>query len=267
MKASFAIAGLLAALPVRAQWTVYDPTMNVQQIINQAENIAKYVEMVDNQVEQIQQLTAQLQQLQQYNKAFGDPSVVVNVTGANALVQDLQQPVVGRSITTLERGSDGVEALTYNGNGLYFQIGTTFTTPSGSQIQRNTNYYRPYEGVNKTTENYTNVTAFALQRRQTLKASIASTTEALQAATTASEVQKLTGVLIGQSAALAATDKEIDQAGILSLVQDIENRNDIKKQATARSEEQKAEMVEAFGNYRENFPLITHPPLFQEGNP
>jgi hypothetical protein len=264
---ALAIAGLLAALPVHAQWIVYDPTMNVQQIIDQAENIAKYVEMVNNQVQQIQQLTAQLQQLQQYNKAFGDPSAILKVIGADALVSDLQQPVVGQNLVTLEVGSDGVQALTYNGNGLYVQIGATFTTPSGNQIQRNTNYYRPYEGVNRATENYTNVTTSALERRATLKANIASTTEALQAATTASEVQKLTGVLIGQSAALAATDKEIDQAGTVSLVQDIENRNDVEKQSTARSEQQRAEMVETFGNYRTNFTLITQPPLFQEANP
>jgi hypothetical protein len=79
-------------------------------------------------------------------------------------------------------------------------------------------------------------------------------------------VQKLTGVLIGQSAALAATDKEIDQAGTLSTVQDIENRNDVEKQTTARNEEQKAEMAETFGNYRTNFPLLSQPPLFQETN-
>ncbi|MGH7973061.1 MAG: hypothetical protein ACREIC_30455, partial [Limisphaerales bacterium] len=167
MKTSLAIAvaGLLVTLPVRAQWVVYDPIMNVEQILAQAENIAQYVQMVDNQVQQISQLSSQLQQLQQYNKAFGDPSLVVNVNGANALVSDLQQPVVGQNIATLEMGSDGAEALTYNGNGLYVQIGTTFTTPSGNQIQRNTNYYRPYEGVNRATENYTNVTTSALQRR------------------------------------------------------------------------------------------------------
>jgi len=260
------VLGVLAAMPVRAQYIVYDPTMNVQQILDQAENIAKYVQMVNNQMQQIQQLTAQLQQLQQYNKAFGDPSLVVNVNGANALVANLQQPPVGQPFTTLERNSDGVGALTYNGNGLYVQIGESFTTPSGNQIQRNTNYYRPYDGVNKTTQNYTNVANSATQQRQTLKTNIANTTQALQAATNASEVLKLTGILIGQSATLAATDKEIDQAGTLSTVQDIENRNDVEKQATAQNEEQKAEMAETFGNYRTNFTLITQPPIFTETN-
>ena len=260
------ISVFVAVLAARAQYIVYDPTMNAQQILDQAANIAKYAEMVNNQVQQIQQLTAQLQQLQQYNLAFGTPSLIVNVPGTSGLVVNLQQPVVGQPITALELNANGVGALTYDGNGLYVQIGTTFTTPAGNQIQRNTNYYRPYDGVNKATENYTNVVTVALQQRQTLKTNIANTTLALQAATTASEVQKLTGVLIGQSAALAATDKEIDQAGTLSTVQDIENRNDVEKQTTARNEEQKAEMAETFGNYRTNFPLLSQPPLFQETN-
>ena len=75
-------------------------------------------------------------------------------------------------------------------------------------------------------------------------------------------MQKLTGVLIGQNAALAATDKEIDQAVDVSVEQDIENRNDAQKQATAEQEEQKAEMVESFDNYRTNFQLFTKPPMF-----
>jgi hypothetical protein len=99
-----------------------------------------------------------------------------------------------------------------------------------------------------------------------LKDAIASTTKALQSATTASEVQKLTGVLIGQQSALAATDKEVDQAVDVSEEQDIENRNDRQKQKTAEEEEQKAEMVESFGNFRTSFQLNTRPPQFPTGN-
>ena len=257
---------VLLACSARAQWIVYDPTVNMEQIISEAENIAQFVSMVDNQVQQIQQLTDQLQQLQQYNKAFGDPSQILNVTGVSALTSDLTQTPLGQTISAVENASDGVAALTYDANGLYHQIGATFTTPSGNQIQRETADYKPYEAVNNATENYTNVTADVLQRRQALKDDIASTTEALQSATTSSEVQKLTGVLIGLNGALAATDKEIDQAAAVSVEQDIENRNDAQKQAVATQEEQKAEMVEAFDNYRTNFQLNTQPPLFPTGN-
>ena len=265
------IAMTLIALPLafsaRAQMVVYDPTVNIEQIISEAENIAEYVDMVDNQVQQISQLTEQIQQLQQYNKAFGDPSQILNVTGISALTSDLTQTPLGLTISAVEQTSDGVAALTYDANGLFHQIGATFTTPSGNQIQRETADYKPYEAINNATANYTNVTANVLQRRQALKDAIASTTEALQSATTASEVQKLTGVLIGQNAALAATDKEIDQAVAVSVEQDIENRNDARKQAAADQEEQKAEVIETFDNYRTNFQLNTQPPLFPTDSP
>ena len=249
-----------------AQVVVYDPVNNVQQILAQVENIAKYVQMVNNQVQQIKQLTAQLEQLQQYNKAFGDPAQLLNITGVSALTADLAQTPVGQSIVAVQQSADGVQALTYDANRLFHQIGATFTTPAGNQIQRQTNDYKPNEAINKATANYAAVAANVLQRRQTLKADIAATTTALQAATTASEVQKLTGVLVGLNGDLAAADKEIDQAVAVSLVQDIENRNDAQKQATAVQEQRRAEVVEAFGNYRTNFQLNAQPPLFPTNN-
>jgi hypothetical protein len=268
MKKIIAIA--LIALPLaftaRAQLVVYDPVNNIQQILAEAENIAQYIDMVDNQVQQITQLSDQLQQLQQYNKAFGDPSQILNITGISALTSDLTQTPLGKTISTVEQTADGVAALTYDANGLYNQIGATFSTPSGNQIQRLTADYKPFEAINNATANYATVTADVLKRRQTLKDAIASTTEALQSATTASEVQKLTGVLISQNSALAATDKEVDQAVAVSVEQDIENRNDAQKQATAEQEQQKAEVIETFANYRTNFQLNTQPPMFPTGN-
>ena len=251
----------------QAQVVVYDPVNNVQQILAQVENIAKYVQMVNNQVQEINKLTAQLEQLQQYNKAFGDPSQILNVTGVSALTADLTTAPVGKTISAIEQTSDGVAALAYDANGLYNKIGATFTTPSGNQIQRQTNNYKPNEAINKATANYAAVTTDVLKRRQALKADIAATTKALESAVTASEVQKLTGVLVGLNGALASTDKEIDQAVAVSIEQEIENRNDAQKQATAAQEQQKAEVVETFGNYRTNFQLNVQPPLFPTGNP
>jgi hypothetical protein len=265
MKATHLVAiAVLSAGSVNAQWVVYDPTSHAQQIIDQAQDIAKYVEMVNNQVQQIQQLTAQLQELQQYNKAFGDPSRILNVAGVNGLVRDLRQSTVGKTITDLQRIADGVEALTYDANGLYLQIGKSFTTPQGEEIERTVKDYKSFEAINRTTANFTNVTADVLLRRKALKVEIAATTEKLQSAQTSSEAQKLTGVLIGLNSALSATDKELDQALATSLIQDIENRNDLEKQVKARREEQQAEMRETFGNYRKTFQLNTAPPLFPE---
>jgi hypothetical protein len=56
------------AASTRAQWIVYDPTSNIQQIIDTAQEIAKYVEMINNQVQQIQTLTDQLNQFKHYEE-------------------------------------------------------------------------------------------------------------------------------------------------------------------------------------------------------
>jgi hypothetical protein len=256
----------LIAMPVlysaHAQLVVYDPLSNVTQILNEVENLAEYAEMIDNEVQQIDSLSSQLQQLQQYNQAFGNPAQNLNITGTSAVTADLTQTPLGLTFSVVAGSSTGTAALTYDDNGVYHQIGASFTTPSGNQTQRETSDYKPNDAINKATENYTNVTADVLQRRQALKNAIAATAQSLQSATTASEVQKLTGILIGEDAALAATDREIDQALAVSVEQDIENRNDQQKQQTADQEEQKAEAVEAFGNYRTTFQLNTQPPQF-----
>jgi paraquat-inducible protein B len=146
-------------------------------------------------------------------------------------------------------------------------VGETFTTPSGKTVARTVKGYRPHAAIHRTTQNYTNVFADVQQRRVALKAEIASTTEQLQAATTDAETQKLTGVLVGLNAALAATDKELDQALSLTLVQEAENRNDQDKQARARAEEQQAEFSESLTAYRDTFKLSTEPAHFPDSKP
>ena len=72
------IAVIAVALPLafsaRAQWIVYDPTVNIEQIVSQAEDIAKYVQMIDNQVQQIQTLGDQLSEFKNYESLFGNRS-------------------------------------------------------------------------------------------------------------------------------------------------------------------------------------------------
>ena len=73
-------------------------------------------------------------------------------------------------------------------------------------------------------------------------------------------------MLVGQNAALAATDKELDQALALSQVQDAENRNDQAKQDQARIEEQRAEFSESIQKYNNTVKLTTEPAQFPEAN-
>ena len=260
-------ATLLCAASSRAQYIVYDPTLHTQNIINEAQNIAKYVQMINNQVQQINTLTSQLQQLQQYNKVFGNPSQILNLAGLTGLITDLQDTGVGQTIGQLENLSQGIDALRYDANGLYHNIGETFTTPDGNSVSRAVNLYRQFAAVNQTTRNFTGVYADVVSRRDSLRQDIAATTVQLRAATTASEVQKLTGVLIGLNAELAATDKELDHAASVSVVQNAENQNDQAKQQQARLEEQQAEFSQGIQKYNNTVKLASEPALFPGVNP
>ena len=92
------------AVSARAQWIVYDPTMNMQQIMAQAQNIAKYIQMIQNQVQQIQTLTDQLNEFKHYEDLFGDPKAVLLstvqplVNELNALLSDREERVT-RALT------------------------------------------------------------------------------------------------------------------------------------------------------------------------
>jgi type IV secretion system protein VirB5 len=263
MKKLIAITAVLLplAFSARAQWIVYDPTMNVQQILDQAENIAKYVQMIDNQVQQIQTLSDQLSEFKNYENLFGNPSQVA-LSMVPALDSDLQNTEPGQLLENLVSSANGSYALTYNDNGLYATVGTTFQTPGGLTIQRPSDQYKKFAAINDTANNYVSVADDAAKRRASIKNQIAQTTEQLKSATTDAQVQKLHAVLTGLNGDLASTDDELNQAADSAVVQEIQNRNDQQKQIQALTEQQNAEFEEATSNYAAKFQLFDQPVEF-----
>ena len=259
------IAVIAVALPLafstRAQWIVYDPTSNIQQIMDEAENMAEFVSMIDNQVQQIQTLGQQLSQFENYESLFGNPSQVV-LSMVAPLDADLKSLEPGLNLENLVANADGNDALTYNDSGIYATVGVSFQTPRGQTIQRPADQYKPFAAVINSASNYVTVADNAAQRRATIKDEIAQTTEQLQNATTDAEVQKLHGVLTSLNGDLASTDDEVNQAASSALVQDIQNRNDQQKQVQALTEQQNAEFEESISNYTAKFQLLNQPVQF-----
>ena len=227
----------------------------------ESDDIAKTVQMINNQVQQINTLTQQLQQIQSYVKAFGDPSKLLQITGADSLVSSLKSSGVGRTIGQLQQAASGVAALQFNANGLYQSLGTTFTTPGGSTVQRSDDLYRKYGAIQQESENFQSVTDNVNSRRTALRKQIAETTQQLQSASTDAEAQKLTGVLVGYNAELAAVDREIDHAAAQVTTQDAENRADTERQEQARKEERQAQLEEGIRRYGQVFRLETSKPV------
>ena len=259
------IAIIAVALPLafsaRAQWIVYDPVSNIQQILDEAENIAEYVDMVDNQVQQIETLDNQLSEFKNYESLFGNPSQVVLSMVPN-LDSDLQSLEPIQNLGSLVANASGNTALTFNDSGIYATVGVSFQTPRGQTIQRPANQYEPFAAIINTASNYVSVADNAAQRRATIKDEIAQTTQQLQNATTDAEVQKLHGVLTSLNGDLASTDDEVNQAASAAMVQDIQNRNDQQKQIVALTEQQNAEFEESVSNYSAKFQLLDAPTVF-----
>jgi hypothetical protein len=263
MKKFIALAAVAAGIAhsAQAQYIVFDPTLQIQSIIDTAQEVAQFVTMVENQVTQIQTLTDQLNEFKNYEQVFGNPSQVV-LSMVGPLDADLQNVEPGKNLENLLSIADGNYALTFNDSGIYATVGTSFQTPGGQTIQRPADQYKPFAAINRTADNYVAVADDAAKRRAAIKDQIAQTTQQLQNATTDAEVQKLHGVLIGLSADLASTDDEINQALSSALVQDIQNRNDQQKQIKALTEQQNAEFTEAVSNYTAKFQLLNAPTLF-----
>lgn len=266
MKLTASLTILLITAPLLpAQLVVTDPIAHTLSRIDHVQDLAKYIEMVNNQVKQITTMTQELQQVTAYVKAFGDPSKLVNIVGANQLISSLQQPGAGQTLTQLQRSANGPQALQYNGNGLFQSPGQTFTTPDGTQVSRLEDSYRKYGAIQDDSRNFQTVTDDVLKRRKALRDNIAATTQKLQASTTDAETQKLNGVLIGYNAELATVDHEIDRAAEEVATQDAENRADRQRQEQARREERQAQLEESFNRYGEVFRLETTPPQFPSG--
>ena len=241
------IAFACALHSARAQLIVEDVVHIAQDAMNQVVDLAKYAEMVSNQVKQITTMTQELQQTVAYVKAFGDPSKLLNITGANELVSGLQQSGVGQTLGSLRQSASGIESLKNNASGLYPSI--TDTSLSGIQVSRATDIYKPFGALENASSNFTAVYDDAMQRRKALKGQMAATMDQLQSATTDAETQKLQAVLTGQSAQLQSIDHEIAAAASQTAVQDITNRNDGQKQQKAQNEEIAADRHDAFTKF------------------
>ena len=144
------------AFSASAQWIVYDPTSNIQQILDEAENMAEYVSMIDNQVQQITTLGNQLSEFKNYESLFGNPSQVV-LSMVPGLDSDLQSLEPIQNLGNLVASANGSTALTFNDNGIYATVGTSFQTPGGQTIQRPANQYGSFAAIINTASNYVSV--------------------------------------------------------------------------------------------------------------
>jgi len=194
-----------SAVPCLAQWAVIDVAGIQQNAMNYAalvEQLSKQATQISNQVRQIEQFETQL-------KRMGDMANVKNLIGFPELRLDLNLP------TKIKTWDDGLARVDGRGlfgdtrGGIFREIAPEFKDFDGGSIQRDAQAYKEAHDMAATVDEFKTVQGDVYMRRENLKRAIAQTSEAMQAADTEAEQQKLQALLNAQYGELASADAEV----------------------------------------------------------
>lgn len=205
IKGAFICFWLVVATRASAQWVVIDVANLQQSVLNYAalaEQISRQATQISNQVRQIQQFETQL-------KRLGDMSSYTRLAGFSELRADLDIASKIQTWADLTSAIDGDQMFGDTRLGIYASVTIEFPNLDGEAVGRDPTSYRASRGITAAVDEFQAVQDNVYTRRDNLRRAIAATSEALQAATTEAEQQKLDSVLTAQYGELAAIDTEI----------------------------------------------------------
>jgi len=197
--------GMATAVPSFAQWAVFDMPNLMQSVLNYAamgEQIAKQAEQISNQVQQIRQFETQLRRM-------GDMANVRSLIGFSQFRADLNLPTQIRTWADSLSRVDGSGLFGDTRGGVFKPVAPQFPNYDGVPIDRDPQVFKQAHDVTVSVDDFKAVQSDVYTRRENLKRAIASTSDALQAASTEAEEQKLQAVLNAQYGQLAAVDGEV----------------------------------------------------------
>lgn len=202
---TFVLFAMMGTAPAFSQWAVFD-IANLQQSITSyaalTEQIAKQATQISNQVQQIRQFETQLQRM-------GDMAAVQNLIGFPEFRADLGLPT---KITNWAAGLMRVDGRGLFGDtrsGIFREVAGQFLDFDGLPIDRDAQVFKESHDIVVTVDEFKAVQSDVYTRREDLKRAISRTSDAMQAATTEAEQQKLQAVINAQYGQLAAVDAEV----------------------------------------------------------
>ena len=188
-----------------AQWVVLDVANLEQSIMSYSaltEQISQQATQIANQVQQIKQYETQL-------KRLGDMSNFKNLVGFSNYRLDLRLPTQIKKWSDTQLLVDGRGLFGDTRGGVFPSVTVDFPDFNGASVSRNAQIYKPAQDTIVTVDGFKTVQSDVYKRREDLKKAIAQTSEALQAADTEAEQQKLQSLLNAQYGELAAVDSEV----------------------------------------------------------
>ena len=227
-----------AGIHANAQYPVSDAglygILNSQQvqILNQwTTSIAK----LESQLTTAQQQLTTLTNVQQY---IGNPGAIAGSINISQLTSQLQTSPLTLNLQQLVQqinsGQSSAQSIASNPLNLFPVISNI--TASGTQVQRDSTQYTPYQALDATYTNAVNSTSSIQQQLTQVQSDIASTEEQMQTATDQSTVQKLQAKLQGDQAQAQNLEAQISQANQQVLSQAALNSAHKQEQGDADSE-------------------------------
>ncbi len=252
---------LMALIPLsaRAQFAVIDIARIKQAQLQHQATVRALNAIRERQDQQITILTQQLAQLTFMAQVMGNPLTNTTPVGGEEVIGCLSTIGVDKSRSDILSATEAALAVAKEALNIYQTIGETFQTHDGKTASRNTSAYRSYAAITGAAANHDAVAANVKERRERLRSAMRDTVQKIAQAGTSTEVQKLQSVLSAQMTEIESADKEQDFATSKVVIQDVENRNEQEKQATARREEQAAEISSTMNHVREALRPNTKP--------
>jgi hypothetical protein len=226
-----------------------------------------YLEQALQGVEQIEQtlkLTEQIRQLDSYLERFGDPSSIKDLEGFDELYRQLNAASVLKLPELNREDLHTDEVFRPLASNIGQNLQKEIIVDGKVEATRDGEIYAPEVAERRTQEDYQQVRASVLTRREVLRTSIAGTTKQIQQASTASEVQKLGLVLTGLQTELHATDRELDFAAKDMQARVLANATEREIMRKAAVEEERARLRVGIRKDAEIYKLFTTPIRFAE---
>lgn len=206
MKRSIFIVLLaVGAGSAKAQFAVVD----IANVAQSAMNYAKLVEQLSQQATQISNQVQQIRQFETQLGRIGDMATIKSIVGFSQYRSDLDLSSKVRTWADGVSRSDGRGLFGDTRGGLVRAVTASFDDFDGVPIDRDESVYKNDHNTIVTVDEFKSVQSDVYARREALKRAIGATSDALQAANTEAEEQKLAAVLSAQYQQLAVVDADV----------------------------------------------------------
>lgn len=260
LKATALLAVLLFSQALQGALPVTDAAMIALERLNAHRDYLEQLLQTENEIAQVKNLVQQIIRIDESLKRLGNPGEISQLAGADAACELLQGEELNQTSEALVQSVKGEEIFTSSGPivGLQKDIEV-----DGRVVgQRAEDVYGPDAVLLRGLKQYQQIRSQVLHRRSALKRELAAAIEQIKAASTTSEVMKLTAVVSALQAEMESLDRDLQFAAMeTSHLSEISRINsEILRKANV--EDERAVLSESSRRDVELFQLPTTPITF-----